>query len=189
MLQHQLHDSHKLTLVGDGLSGPSPQAYNDIIAIRERFIMSEESVETIEKPAPKARKPRAKKVAAETPVIENVEVAEAKETTNDEGQKVISGPKRSRAPRMSNIHAKDQEGTIASHAADFALAKKVVAEKKTETEVEKIALWSDRNIRWTNVGELSKGYNIVTKEAAEKWLGKRGIREATPQEVAAHYGK
>lgn len=151
--------------------------------------MSEESVETIEKPAPKARKPRAKKVAAETPVIENVEVAEAKETTNDEGQKVISGPKRSRAPRMSNIHAKDQEGTIASHAADFALAKKVVAEKKTETEVEKIALWSDRNIRWTNVGELSKGYNIVTKEAAEKWLGKRGIREATPQEVAAHYGK
>lgn len=151
--------------------------------------MSEESVETIEKPAPKARKPRAKKVAAETPVIENVEVAEAKETTNDEGQKVISGPKRSRAPRMSNIHAKDQEGTIASHAADFALAKKVVAEKKKETEVEKIALWSDRNIRWTNVGELSKGYNIVTKEAAEKWLGKRGIREATPQEVAAHYGK
>ena len=152
--------------------------------------MSEETVETIEKPAPKARKPRAKKVAAETPVIENVSIAEANETTNDEGQKVISGPKRTRAPRKSNVHSKEDGGAIASHAADFALAKKkVVAPKQEAKEVEKVALWSDRNIRWTNVGELSKGYNIVTKEAAEKWLGKRGIREATPQEVASHYGK
>lgn len=152
--------------------------------------MSEELVEVAERSAPKNRKPKAEKVAEKTAIVENVVVTEAKETTTDEGQKVISGPKRSKAPRMSNIHAKDEEGTIASHAADFALAKKkVVAEKKTDAEVEKIALWSDRNIRWTNVGELSKGYNIVTKEAAEKWLDKRGIREATPQEVAAHFGK
>lgn len=151
--------------------------------------MSNESLEKVEKPAPKARKSKANEVAAENTVIENVQVAAVKETTTDEGQKVISGPKRSRAPRMSNIHAKQEDGAIASHAADFALAKKKVVADKKDVEVEKVALWSNKNIRWTNVGELSKGYNIVTKEAAEKWLDKSGIREATPQEVAAHYGK
>lgn len=175
---------------GGGLSGSPPQAYNGIIAMRERFIMSEETIETIDKPISKARKPKAKEVAAEASVIENVNIVEAKETTNDEGQKVISGPKRARAPRTSNVHAKEDSGAIASHAADFALAKKkVIVEKQEIKEIEKVALWSDKNIRWTNVGELSKGYNIVTKEAAEKWLSKRGIREATPQEVASHYGK
>lgn len=147
------------------------------------------SEEIVEEAKPKARRPKANKAAAEVSVIENVNISEAKETTNDEGQKVISGPKRARAPRMSNIHTKDNDGTVASHAADIALAKKPIQKKQENKESGKIALWSDRNIRWTNVGELSKGYNIVTKEAAEKWLEKRGIREATPQEIASHYGK
>jgi hypothetical protein len=41
---------------------------------------------------------------------------------------------------------------------------------------------------WSVVGRINKGYNIVTKEAAEKWLSRKGVREATPEEVATHYG-
>jgi len=39
------------------------------------------------------------------------------------------------------------------------------------------------------VGSVSKGYNIVSKAEAAKWQGRSHIRPATPEEVAAHYGK
>ena len=60
--------------------------------------------------------------------------------------------------------------------------------KDTETPEDKIAIHSDKNMHWNGIGGISKGYNIVTKEAAAKWLTRKGIREATPQEVASHYG-
>jgi hypothetical protein len=54
---------------------------------------------------------------------------------------------------------------------------------------EKVALFSERNIFWNGVGEMVKGYNIVTKEVSEKWLTHNKVRIATPQEVAKYYGK
>lgn len=146
------------------------------------------------KEAPVARKRAAKgttatkKAAAEAPVaIENVSIEDASTVTNEEGQKVISGPKKPRASRKSNSFV-TETGAIGSRAADSALGKK----SNTETPKDdsgKVAVWSSKNIRWTGVGDLSKGYNIVTKEAADKWLGINGIRKATPEEVATHYGK
>lgn len=137
-----------------------------------------------------ARKPRATKKAAESaPVkIEEVVIEEAV-VNNEDGQEVITGPKKVRAPRKSNTK-NNTDGTVVSNAADAALAKKnnVVEESKKEEE-EKVAVWSSKNIRWTGVGYLSTGYNIVTKEAAEKWLGRQGVREASPEEVATYYGK
>jgi hypothetical protein len=50
-------------------------------------------------------------------------------------------------------------------------------------------LFSERNIFWSGVGTLEKGYNIVTKEESEKWVTHKSVRIATPQEVASHYGK
>jgi hypothetical protein len=143
-------------------------------------------VETVKK----SRKPRTEKVAEELPV-ENVSIGE-QIVENDEGQKVIAAPKKSRAPRMSNMHTKNESGIVGSHAADSALKNAPTASAKTvkkEVDSEKVAVWSSKNIRWTGVGELSKGYNIVTKEAAEKWLTRQGIREATPEEVATYYSK
>jgi ribosomal protein L7Ae-like RNA K-turn-binding protein len=65
-----------------------------------------------------------------------------------------------------------------------------LAEPKVEKPVnEKVALFSERNIFWNGVGEIVKGYNIVTKEVSEKWLTTNKVRIATPQEVAKHYGK
>jgi hypothetical protein len=63
------------------------------------------------------------------------------------------------------------------------------AEAKIENPKEKIAIFSKGNINWVGVGSLEKGYNIVTKEASVKWLTRKNVREATPQEVAKHYGK
>jgi hypothetical protein len=36
---------------------------------------------------------------------------------------------------------------------------------------------------------LSVGYNIVSKEASEKWLTHRLVRIAQPEEVASYYAK
>ena len=62
----------------------------------------------------------------------------------------------------------------------------------TETpkvEVEKVALFSEKNLHWLGVGNIRPGYNIVTEEASKLWLTRRGVREATPEEVATYYGK
>jgi hypothetical protein len=58
-------------------------------------------------------------------------------------------------------------------------------EKMTPT---KVAVYSEKNLRWNMIGTLTPGYNIVTKEEAEKWLTLNSVREATPEEVADHYG-
>lgn len=125
-------------------------------------------------------------VAKENPVIQNVRVAEV---VNDDSQKVITGPAKKKTSRSSNIQ-KDTENVLGSKAADRALAKIIVEEKEEPKKVsEKIALWSNKNTRWSDVGELKKGYNIVTEGASEKWLSRDGIRKATPEEVATYFGK
>lgn len=153
-------------------------------------IVTEESA--VEQSVKKARKPRTKSIEdVVEEVVETKNIVVAEETTTDEGQVVVTAPKKQRAPRKSNTKVND-DGVIGSNAADYALkdAPKPSAEKpKEQVNPEKVALWSAKNIRWTGIGELSKGYNIVTKEAAEKWLTKAGIREATPKEIATYYGK
>jgi len=48
----------------------------------------------------------------------------------------------------------------------------------------KIALFSTRNMYAEGAGKLNVGYNIVPKKFSEFWLGQRGVRLATPEEVA-----
>jgi lysyl-tRNA synthetase class II len=68
---------------------------------------------------------------------------------------------------------------------------KKAKEEKVELEIptDKMALYSERNLHWNGVGALVKGYNIVTKEDSVKWLTHKAVREASPKEVARHYGK
>jgi hypothetical protein len=61
--------------------------------------------------------------------------------------------------------------------------------KENKAEIEKVALYSDRNIYWGGLGELKVGYNIVSKEASEKWITRKAVRIAQPEEVASYYGK
>ena len=60
---------------------------------------------------------------------------------------------------------------------------------KAKTLENKVALYSQRNLHMDNIGALKIGYNIVSKEASEKWLTHRLVRIAPPEEVAAYYGK
>jgi hypothetical protein len=103
---------------------------------------------------------------------------------------VISAPgtgvKPSGVPR-SNVRENDS-GILTSAAADRSLIT-VPTETPPKPEIEKVAVHSTRNIRWQGVGSLNRGYNIVNKEVAEKWLTRPGVREATAKEVATYYGK
>jgi hypothetical protein len=119
----------------------------------------------------------------------NVESVRVEEVVNDDNQKVITGPAKKKTSTSSNMQ-KNSESVLGSKAADRALAKIVVEEKEESKNVsEKIALWSNKNIRWSDVGAINKGYNIVTEGASEKWLSRDGIRKATPEEVATYFGK
>ena len=68
--------------------------------------------------------------------------------------------------------------------------KEVVEEAgKGNDLINKVALYSERNLHMDNLGALKVGYNIVSKEASEKWLTHRLVRIAPPEEVASFYGK
>jgi hypothetical protein len=58
----------------------------------------------------------------------------------------------------------------------------------TKPKKETVAIYSDRNVAWTGVGKITKGYNIVTPQQAEQWLTRNHVREATPEEVASQFG-
>ena len=61
-----------------------------------------------------------------------------------------------------------------------------VSEKKSEN---KVAIHSTKNVSWSGVGKVYRGYNIVTQEQADKWLTRSHIRLATPEEVAKEFGR
>lgn len=140
-----------------------------------------------EAPAPKKRSvgTRATKKVAEKAPVENVAIAE--QITQIDTNVIASPQKPQTDGPVSNTSA-GVNGVIGSKAADRVFDKPVQDEKKPDLS-NKVALWSDKNIRWSGLGTLTKGYNIVNKEAADKWLAREGIREATPEEVATHYGK
>lgn len=75
-------------------------------------------------------------------------------------------------------------GAIGSMAADG--PKKTV--KPAHKDADKVALYSTKNVRWEEVGAISRGYNIVTKEQADKWLTRSHVRIATPEEVKKAFG-
>ncbi len=66
---------------------------------------------------------------------------------------------------------------------------KRIAKADDRPKPEKVAIHSTKNVSWDGVGNVSKGYNIVTQAQADKWLTRSHIRMATPQEVAQEFGK
>lgn len=106
------------------------------------------------------------------------EAVKAQEERND----VISSDKMATSPNLSVTS--NEENVIGSSSAD----KKEISEPKAAKEKEKVAVYSTKNVNWSGVGQVSKGYNIVTKQAAEKWATRDHIRIATPAEVAGEYG-
>jgi len=77
-----------------------------------------------------------------------------------------------------------ETGAIGSMAAD---GPKAVITQSVDLS-EKVALHSTKSIRWEEVGSLSKGYNIVAKAQADKWLTRGHVRIASPEEVQKAFG-
>lgn len=63
------------------------------------------------------------------------------------------------------------------------------ASKKSAPKEETVAIFSTKNVTWSEVGKVYRGYNIVSKSAADKWLTRSHVRLATPEEVAKEFGK
>jgi hypothetical protein len=114
------------------------------------------------------------------PLVEKYkEAVKAQEERND----VISSDKMATSPNVSVVS--NDDNVIGSGSAD----KKEIAKSKTAKEKNTVAVHSTRNVTWAGVGKVYRGYNIVTKEASDKWLTRDHIRLATPEEVARDFGK
>lgn len=111
----------------------------------------------------------------------NSTISEQKPPENLIGSEKIVTEKRVPLSSTSVIN----NNAIGSMPAEKSFKKIVVEQDKKE---DKYAIFSSKNISWIGLGKISKGYNIVTKEEAEKWLTRSGVREATPEEVASYYG-
>lgn len=107
------------------------------------------------------------------------EAVKAQEERND----VISSDKMATSPNLSVTS--NEENVIGSASAE----KKETVKPKASEPKDTVAIYSTRNVNWSGVGQVSKGYNIVTKQASEKWATRDHIRLATPEEVARDFGK
>jgi hypothetical protein len=115
-----------------------------------------------------------------------VEYAEETPVVEEAAQAVVEAPSY-QAPEEVQALGAVEEGVIGATTAVVASPRKK-KEKAAEVK-EKIALYSTKNVTWSEVGKVYRGYNIVDKAAAEKWLTRSHIRVATPEEVAKEFGK
>ena len=124
---------------------------------------------------------------AEEPVVEAPVVEHVVETSVvEEIQAVVEAPSYQAPEEVQAL------GSVANGVIGATTAPKASANKKTSkapTKKDTVALYSTKNVTWSEVGKVYRGYNIVEKDAAEKWLTRSHIRVATPEEVAKEFGK
>jgi hypothetical protein len=127
------------------------------------------------------KEPATKKVAKNISVKANI--TEAKE--EDLGTIISSPkPKGKRKPALAPV----RDGAIG--AASIEVAEKLSAKiaKPEQVKSGKVAVYSTKNVTWSGVGKVYRGYNIVTEDQAAKWLTRDHTRLATPEEVAKEFG-
>ena len=129
----------------------------------------------------------------ETPVVEHsvveapvVEHVVENSVVEEAVQAVVEAPAY-QAPEEVQALGSVADGVIGATTAVKATPRKKSA--KPEEKKETVALYSTKNVTWSEVGKVYRGYNIVDKDAAEKWLTRSHIRIATPEEVAKEFGK
>ena len=151
--------------------------------INENPIVEETSYEAPVFEAPVADAPVVEEPVVETPVVEHVE---ENPVVEEAAQEVVEAPAY-QAPEEVQALGSVAEGVIGATTARKTSEKKKQA-KAPETK-ETVALYSTKNVTWSEVGKVYRGYNIVSKDASEKWLTRSHIRVATPEEVAKEFGK
>ena len=151
--------------------------------INENPIVEETTYEAPVFEAPVADAPVVEEPVVETPVVEHVE---ENPVVEEAAQEVVEAPAY-QAPEEVQALGSVAEGVIGATTARKTSEKKKQA-KAPETK-ETVALYSTKNVTWSEVGKVYRGYNIVSKDASEKWLTRSHIRVATPEEVAKEFGK
>lgn len=127
---------------------------------------------------------------AEEEKVEAVEepVAEEEPVAIEEPKNVItSGSQRSGRKPQEVAGLTSITGGVIGTGTVTPKAKPAKIASKTSTD--KVAIYSSKNVTWSGVGKVYRGYNIVTQEVANKWLTRDHIRPATPEEVAQEFGK
>jgi hypothetical protein len=146
--------------------------------INENPIVEETSHET-----PVFEAPVVEEAPAVEHVVEDTVVEEEHAPVHEEA---IEAPVYE-APEEVQALGSVAEGVIGATTAPKAPEKKKPA--KPESKKDKVAIYSTKNVTWSEVGKVYRGYNIVDKDAADKWLTRSHIRVATPEEVAKEFGK
>lgn len=113
-----------------------------------------------------------------TEVVENISTEEVESTSKQESKEAVVESKFDKLAKIADDKPlkKTEEKTS----------------KKVEEKVEKskdIAVFSTGNLYKHGLGEISKGYTILSPEKAKAWIEAvpYKVREATPQEVAKQY--
>lgn len=151
--------------------------------INENPIVEEAVVETPVVEAPVFEAPVAEEPVVEAPSFEyRAEAPVVEEVTAP----VVEAPSYE-APEEVQALGSVAEGVIGATTAPKAPEKK--KSSKAAAKKDTVALHSTKNVTWSEVGKVYRGYNIVEKDAAEKWLTRSHIRLATPEEVAKEFGK
>jgi hypothetical protein len=126
----------------------------------------------------------------ETPVVEEPVAEPIVETPVVE--EVVQNEDAISAPAYEALEEVQALGSVAEGVIGATSAPKAPAKKKSAKAAEvkeTVALYSTKNVTWPGVGKVYRGYNIVEKDAAEKWLTRSHIRTAAPEEVAKEFGK
>lgn len=143
---------------------------------------AEDTQEELAETAPEVSETKVEEVAEELGITATI----AEDTTTVEENNVIGSTENitKEAPKASVVNLKS--GAIGSGSADRPAKKSA---KKDEPKEETVAIHSTRNVTWNGVGKVYRGYNILSKTAADKWLTRDHARLATPEEVAREFGK
>ena len=129
---------------------------------------------------------------AEENVVEALVVEHVVETTVVEEVQAPAEEESIEAPVYESPEEVQALGSVAAGVIGVTTAPKPSEKKKSSkpaTKKDTVALYSTKNVTWSEVGKVYRGYNIVDKSAADKWLTRSHIRVATPEEVAKEFGK
>jgi hypothetical protein len=152
----------------------------DIYTRNEPFVEDEKAEESLEQSFEVAET-KVEEVAEELGITASI----AEDTTIVEENNVIGSTEKITKEETKSSVANLKSGAIGSVIAD----KPPKPAKKAEPKAETVAIHSTRNVTWNEVGKVYRGYNIVSKSAADKWLTRDHTRLATPEEVAREFGK
>jgi hypothetical protein len=117
-----------------------------------------------------------------TPVTEEVTVETVVETVAEvvEEKVIVTPEPKKNTPTLGF----NEDGVMGSTTTKAEKAKVEKEEVVVESANNKVAIFSSRNLYADGPGRVNIGYNIVSKRHVEFWLNHKGIRLATPDEVA-----